>query len=136
MAKAITPYLCVHDALGAIDWYRRHFGASVDNVIEWEGRIGHAECEVAGAVFYLSDEAPALGVRAPRRGDDGVTQSNVLLVADVHASVDRAIAGGATLERPITERHGTRSGWIVDPFGHRWNVGTPAPSAEQVTDHR
>jgi len=134
MVQAITPYLCVHDALGAVDWYRQHFGASVDNVIEWEGRIGHAECEVAGAVFYLSDEAPALGVRAPRPGDGGVTQSNVLLVADVDTFVARAVAGGATLERPITEGHGRRSAWILDPFGHRWNAGTPVRSAEQIAD--
>ena len=67
MNQVITPYICVHDAAAALDWYREYFGADVSNVIPWEGRVGHAELDVAGAVFYLSDEAPQLGVVAPAR---------------------------------------------------------------------
>lgn len=125
MVQAITPYLCVHDARAALEWYRDHFGATVRDVIEWEGGIGHAALDVAGAGFYLSDEAPQLGVRAPRSA--GVSVSVVLLVAAVEAFVERAVAGGAVLERPVTEAHGTRNAWLLDPFGHRWNVGTPVP---------
>ncbi|WP_238012487.1 hypothetical protein KZZ52_58795 [Dactylosporangium sp. AC04546] len=29
---------------------------------------------------------------------------------------------GATIERPVAPQHGTRAGWILDPFGHRWNI--------------
>lgn len=123
--QAITPYLCVHDAPAAIEWYREYFGATVTNVIPWEGRIGHAEVDVAGAVFYLSDESHDLGVHAPVRDGSHTSVSIVLQVAVVDEFVERAVRGGAVVQRPIEEAHGSRSCWLVDPFGHRWNVGTP-----------
>lgn len=125
MAQTITPYLCVADARAAIDWYREHFRASLGQFIEWEGRVGHAELEFGGATFYLSDEAPRLGVRAPGSIGSGSSASFVVLVADVDGFVARAAAGGATVERPIEESHGSRNAWLKDPFGHRWNVCTP-----------
>jgi uncharacterized glyoxalase superfamily protein PhnB/catechol 2,3-dioxygenase-like lactoylglutathione lyase family enzyme len=124
MPQSITPYLCVADAASALDWYRTHFGATIGNVIDWDGRIGHAEVEFAGNVFFLSDEAPQLGVVAPLPGA-GVSTSFVVRVADVDIFIDRAVAGGAVLERPIEHAHGSRNGWIKDPHGHRWNIGTP-----------
>jgi uncharacterized glyoxalase superfamily protein PhnB len=136
MNQVITPYLCVHDATAAIDWYREFFGAGINNVIPWEGRVGHAEVDVAGAVFYLSDEAPQLGVVAPERDGSRSSVSIVLQVAAVEQFVERAQRGGATVQRPIEEAHGSRSAWIVDPFGHRWNVGTPVYDAEQIAERR
>ena len=132
MTQVITPYVCVHDATAALDWYRDYFGANVSNVIPWEGRVGHAEVDVSGAVFYLSDEAPQLGVVAPSRDGSQTSVSIVLQVAAVEQFVERAERGGAVVQRPIEAGHGTRSAWLVDPFGHRWNVGTPVYDAEQT----
>ncbi len=123
--QVITPYLAVHDATAAIAWYGEHFGATFSNVIPWEGRVGHAEGDIAGAVFYLSDEAHELGVYAPERDGSRSSVSVVLQVAAVDVFVQRAVDGGAVVQRPIEEAHGSRSAWLVDPFGHRWNVGTP-----------
>ncbi len=125
MTQLVIPYLCVHDGSAALAWYRDYFGAAVSNIIEWEGKIGHAELDVDGATFYLSDEAPGLGVVSPQSLGEGVSQSNVMVVAAVDAFVERALEGGAELQRPITESHGRRNAWLLDPFGHRWNVGTP-----------
>jgi uncharacterized glyoxalase superfamily protein PhnB len=51
----------------------------------------------------------------------------VLSVPDVDTTVARAVDAGATLERPVTmQEFGARAGWIVDPFGHLWNVQTPS----------
>ena len=97
MPQTITPYLCVADASAAINWYRRNFAASVSNVIEWEGRVGHAELEFGGAVFYLSDEARQLGVLAPPSLGEGCSTSFVVLVADAETFISRAVAGGARL---------------------------------------
>lgn len=132
MAQVITPYVCVHDATAALDWYREFFAANVSNVIPWEGRVGHAEVDVSGAVFYLSDEAPSLGVVAPTRDGSRTSVSIVIQVAAVEQFVERAERGGAVVQRPIEEAHGSRSAWLVDPFGHRWNVGTPLYDAEQI----
>jgi uncharacterized glyoxalase superfamily protein PhnB len=123
--QVVTPYLCVHDGRAAIEWYATYFGASVSNVIDWEGKVGHAALEFGGAVVYLSDEAPALGVLAPATIGPGASVSIVVHVADADSFIRRAVDGGAELQRPIAEAHGTRSGWILDPFGHRWNIGTP-----------
>lgn len=136
MTQVITPYICVHDATAALDWYREHFGANVSNVIPWEGRVGHAEVDVAGAVFYLSDEAPELGVVAPQRDGSHTSVSIMIQVAVVDEFVERAARGGAVIQRPIEEAHGSRSAWLVDPFGHRWNVGTPVYDVEQTAARR
>jgi uncharacterized glyoxalase superfamily protein PhnB len=136
VSSVIAPYLCVHDAPAAIDWYREYFGATVTNVIPWEGRVGHADLDVAGAMFHLSDEAPQLGVTAPERDGSRTAVSIVLQVAAVEQFVERALAGGAVVQRPIEESHGSRNAWIVDPFGHRWNVGTPIFSAEELAGRR
>jgi len=136
MNQVITPYLCVHDANAALDWYREFFGATVHNVIPWEGRIGHSELEVGGAVFYLSDEASQLGVVAPTRDGSHTSVSIVNQVVTVEQFVERTERGGAVVQRPIEEAHGSRSAWIVDPLGHRWNVGTPVCDAKQVAARR
>jgi uncharacterized glyoxalase superfamily protein PhnB len=132
MPRVITPYLAVHDANAAIEWYSTHFGATFSNIIPWEGRVGHAEGNISGAVFYLSDEAHELGVYAPERDGSRSSVSIVLQVAAVEQFVERAVAGGAVVQRPIVEAHGSRAAWLVDPFGHRWNVGTPVPEASDI----
>lgn len=134
MTQVITPYLCARDAAAAIDWYRTYFGADISGIVEWEGKIGHAELDVSGAVFYLSDEVPQLGVVAPDGASTSV--SIVLQVAAVEEFVARAAQGGAVLQRPIEESHGSRHAWLLDPFGHRWNVGTPVYTAEQIAARR
>ena len=41
------------------------------------------------------------------------------------------VAAGATLERAASDAfYGERSGVVIDPFGHRWNIGH---SIEEVT---
>ncbi|HET7869227.1 MAG TPA: VOC family protein [Actinomycetota bacterium] len=47
------------------------------------------------------------------------------MVEDPHAMVDRAVAAGATVIRPVGEEHGWRLGRIQDPFGHHWEIGKP-----------
>lgn len=134
MSQDLTAYLCCVDAAAAIDFYATVFGAV--QVQRWtapDGRIGHAELELAGQRLYVADEHPEIGVRGPR-ALGGTPVSFVLSVPDADATVARAVDGGATLERPVTmQEHGARAGWIVDPFGHRWNVQTPA---EQVSMQR
>lgn len=44
---------------------------------------------------------------------------------NVDATVERAVAAGANLTRPVENQfYGDRSGQIVDPFGHRWTLAT------------
>ena len=124
----LVPYLVVRDARAALDWYADAFGAhTVGDPYQDGDRVGHAELEVHGATVYLADAYPELGLTAP---DDGrVAVSLHLTVPDVDASVERARAVGATLERPVYDAPYGRTGVIVDPYGHRWMLQTPAQAS-------
>jgi uncharacterized glyoxalase superfamily protein PhnB len=122
---AITPYLAVEDARAAMAWYEEVFDATVegDPVIMDDGRVGHSELRIGDSLFMMADEFPEIDVIGPRhRG--GTSVSFVVHVPDVDTTYARAVEAGATTERPIGEAYGSRSVWIIDPWGHRWNIAT------------
>jgi PhnB protein len=117
-------YLRVHDAAAAIDFYQRAFGAEeVMRLSEPSGRIGHAELRIGPAVVMLSDEYPEYQIRGPR-ALGGTTCSIHLHVDDADRLMERAVAAGATVLRPLDDQfYGERSGTVRDPFGHEWLLG-------------
>jgi uncharacterized glyoxalase superfamily protein PhnB len=122
---AVTAYLSVDDARAAITFYEDVLGAiSVsDPIVMPDGRIGHAELSIGGTVLFLADEFPEVGAPSPA-SLGGCSAGFVVYVTDVEAAVARAVAAGATQLDEIAERYGSRSAWITDPFGHRWNICT------------
>ena len=49
----------------------------------------------------------------------------VLYVKDVDKVFERAVSGGARVERPVENQfYGDRAGTLIDPYGHRWHVHT------------
>ncbi|MDT0303971.1 VOC family protein [Streptomonospora wellingtoniae] len=136
-ANPLVCYLCVDGADAAIDFYRRAFGAVEDQ--RWtgeDGRIGHAELTVEGAPVYLADEHPELGLRGPLAAGD-TPVSLMLTVADADAVFEAALAAGATAESPVEDQpYGMRMGWLRDPFGHRWGIGSYVAevSAEELRE--
>lgn len=127
MTATVTAYLCAKGASDAIDFYERAFGAKERyRLPNPDGTLGHAEIEIGDTVLYLSDEAPALGVFSPSTLK-GNSTSFVLDVPDCDAAFQRAVDAGATVERPMTDQPYGRSGWVVDPFGHRWSIMTGNP---------
>jgi PhnB protein len=122
---AVTPYLTVDDAAGALEFYKRAFGATETmRLTEPGGRIGHAEVIISGSPIMLSDEYPELDALGPRsRG--GSTVGIHLYVDDVDQVFNRAVAEGATALRAVKDEfYGDRSGKLADPFGHIWYVST------------
>ena len=119
----IVPFLCVDDAAGAVEFYARAFGASEVARLVSDGKIDYAELHVGGATFRVCDEWPP-AVLGPR--SLGGTPVNLYLeVANVDEVVLQAVGWGATIVRDIADSpYGTRSGVLVDPFGHRWFVAT------------
>lgn len=63
----------------------------------------------------------------------GSSVSFVIDADDVDADFQRAIDAGATVERPITEAPWGRGGWLIDPFGHRWNIQKGNPTSIPTT---
>jgi PhnB protein len=50
----------------------------------------------------------------------------MLIVDDPDAVFDRAVAAGAVVRSPMQDReYGWRDGSVVDPLGHRWEIGKP-----------
>jgi uncharacterized glyoxalase superfamily protein PhnB len=122
----LVPYLCCKDAVKAIDFYTRAFGATESlRLAEPGGRIAHAEARIGDDLLMLSDEYPEMDVRAPN-SLGGTPVSLTLEVPDVDAVVKRAVTLGATIEQPVKDQfYGDRSGTIRDPAGHRWMIRTP-----------
>lgn len=127
----LTPYLCCRDAAAAIDFYVRAFGATVTmRLAAPDGKVGHAEVMIQGVPVMLSDEFPGIAVSPQELG--GTPMTLHLLVPDVDAAYARAIAAGATAVRPVADQfYGDRSGLLLDPFGHKWNLAT---RTEEVSD--
>ena len=122
--REVSAYLCVDNAVDAIAFYEKAFGATEKmRLVEPGGRIGHAELDFDGATVMLADEFPEMDVRSPESiGGSPVTI--YLQVDDADAVVDCAAKAGATVEMPATDMfYGERMAVLRDPFGHRWNIG-------------
>ena len=128
---SVTPYMIVDGAAEAIRWYAEAFGATEALRLPMGDKIGHAEIRIGDSFVMLADEWPDMGLLGPKaRG--GPTMSLMIYVEDSDSAFARAIAAGATQERPVeTQFYGDRSGTLVDPFGHRWTIST---HVEDVTD--
>ncbi|MCU1697417.1 MAG: hypothetical protein JWR34_3480 [Mycobacterium sp.] len=133
--SAAVPYLAVDGAREAIAWYVAALGAVVvgEPIVMDDGRTGHAELAIGGGVFYLADEYPELGLKAPAPQSTSV--SLMLHVPDTDATLERARARGADVQREPYENYGSRNATIVDPFGHRWMLSGPATGAATPIQH-
>ncbi len=121
----VTPYLCVDDAAKAIEFYTEALGAEERMRMGGpDGRIGHAELAIGDSIVMLADEYPEMGAISPKTvGGTPVTLH--VYVTDVDDTVARAVKAGAKELRPVEDQfYGDRTGWLEDPFGHRWDIAT------------
>jgi PhnB protein len=123
--RTVTPYLAIKNAAGALEFYKKAFGAvETYKLIIPDGRVGHAEIRLGDSLIMLSDEFPEFGGKAPE-ALGGSPVSIHLYVDDVDAFFKRALAAGAHELKPIANQfYGDRSGQLQDPFGHLWWVAT------------
>jgi uncharacterized glyoxalase superfamily protein PhnB len=128
--QILVPYIAVHDASAALDWYANALdGIETVRYVGDDGRIGHAEMTVHGARIMLSDAYPEIGV-VDANSYEGSSCALHLEVDDIDAVHAAAVDAGATsLREPEDQAHGSRMSTIVDPFGHRWmfsqTIATP-----------
>ena len=120
-----TPYLVVHDAAKAIDFYKRALDAR--EIMRMEGppgKIGHAEIRIGDSVIMLSDDMGQAGTKSPHTL--GATTAGIFLyVNDVDASYQKAVSAGARAGNPPSDMFwGDRFGQLTDPFGHSWSIAT------------
>lgn len=119
----LSPYLAVQGAADAIEFYQRAFGATeryrlIDSA---SGQVGHAELTINGTLLMLSEENPAWNQSAQTLGGCPIKLS--LMVEDVDATLERAVAAGAEVLMPASDQfYGFRSGTVRDPFGYIWMI--------------
>lgn len=120
-----VPYLTCKNAASAIDFYVKAFGATeLMRMPAPDGKIGHAEIKIGNAIIMLSDEYPEMQIVSPQTLG-GTPVGLYIYVPDVDALSQRAVAAGATVQRPIADQfYGDRSVTLGDPFGHRWFFAT------------
>jgi PhnB protein len=123
--STITAVLTVANAVLAVDFYERAFGAQeIHRTTYPDGRIV-AEMAVGGARFRVADEAPEASNFSPQTLNGTSVRLN-LLIADPDAFVERARANGAAEIAPVVDQsYGLRQGRLADPFGHHWLIGRP-----------
>jgi PhnB protein len=122
---SVTPYLACRDAARAIEFYKQAFGAAeLMRMPAPGGKVGHAEIRLGDSRIMLADEYHEMDFLAPdTRG--GTPVHLHVYVRDVDGMVERAVAAGAKLIRPIEDKfYGDRSGSLQDPFGHVWHLAT------------
>lgn len=124
----LRPYITVHDAAAAIEWYTSVFGArETTRYVGDDGRIGHGELDIGGAVLMLADEYPDFGAVSPQTVG-GTPVKLYLEVDDVDAVWNLALERGADAQRPPEDQpYGRRACAFGDPFGHQWMVQSAQP---------
>lgn len=122
---SLTPYLYLKGASDAIEFYKKAFGATeLFRMGGPDGRVGHAEIKIGDSPIMLADENPAIGATSPQTvGSCPI--GLMIYVDDVDAVFDRAVAAGATVTAPVTDKfYGDRMGGITDPYGYSWYIAT------------
>ena len=119
----IAPNLIVADSVEAIAFYSAAFGAVELYRLGDDASV--AQLSIGAAEFWLAEgESPELGRFTPE-SLGGRSVGMILTVEDPDMVFGLAVAAGATVEAPVEERHGWRSGRIIDPFGHHWEIARP-----------
>ena len=99
-----------------IEFYTKVFGAKVMTKMQGpDGHVAHCELKMGDTVLMFG---------APMDGNEYVMHA-MTYVKDVDATVQKALANGATLKTPIEDQfYGDRAGRVTDPFGNEWFVAT------------
>jgi PhnB protein len=118
--SAIVPTLYMKDLAGAIDFYKKAFGATERWRIEHNGNVHVAEMAILPVIFRMHEEVPHEKELSPLSSSASSIVIG-LLVNNPDELVTRAIAAGAKELSPIKDYdYGYRQGTIRDPFGHHW----------------
>lgn len=121
--RSVTPYLVVNDGHGALEFYKRAFGATKVVVMNGPGdKIGHAEFRIGDSMLMLTDE---MGPNRSPKSLGGSPVSIFLYVEDVDSIFNQAVEAGAKADMPPQDMFwGDRFGKLTDPFGHLWALAT------------
>jgi len=122
--RSLTPNLVCANAAGAIDFYKKVFGATeLVRMPGLRGEIMHAELQIGDSKIFIND---AMG-KAPSSPEAGSSNPMYLhlYVPDVDTIFGRAVSAGSRVDTALQDMFwGDRYGKFTDPYGQQWGVAT------------
>jgi uncharacterized glyoxalase superfamily protein PhnB len=134
MTSSVIPTMKYDDAPAAIKWLCAAFGFREHLVVAGgPGIIAHAQLVHGNGMIMLgtAGDSPFDALQKIPRAVGGIgTQSAYVVVADVDAHHQQAVAAGAEIVMaPADQEYGGRRYACRDPEGHLWNFGSYDPWA-------
>ena len=128
--QTVTPHLVLDDCAGAIEFYKRAFGAK-ELLPHARPRAARSSTPRSGSGtsrVMMSDEMPSMGLPGVHKSPKAAglnTAALFLYVPGVDKWFDRAVKAGCTVRMPLMDMFwGDRYGQVIDPFGHTWGMAT------------
>ena len=127
-AQDVIVQLVLRDAAGAIDFYKKAFGAQeIARHLAPDGKsVWHAELRIGDTVIALNDDMPGgPGFVTSAGPNHKATSSFMLYTPDCDALFNRAVQAGGQAGMPLADMFwGDRMGSVSDPFGQVWMIAT------------
>ena len=134
----VTPRLVVRDGPGAIEFYKRAFGAIElgDRFTGPQGELIHAQIRIGDSVVMITEDSSDGPIGSPERLGGIVTCVMSLYWENVDEAWERAVSAGAEVVYPLEDQfYGERGGRLRDPFSQQWMMSqhTEDVSAEEIS---
>ena len=113
--------MVVTDSLKALELYEKIFEVKRIEVTDYPKGTNEAVFTIYDTRFHMLDENPEYQLIAPKPGQPQSVWYNVL-VPDIQAVYDKAMAAGCTEIQPVTEmpEMGAANAMFADAFGYVW----------------
>jgi PhnB protein len=123
----LIPELTLSDARGAIEFYKKAFGAKdLGTHATPDGKkIMHGALEINGGVVFVVDDFPerAGGKERSPKALGGSPVTIHLNCVELQTAWKTAVKAGATVLLPLAKQFwGDTYGILEDPFGQRWSM--------------
>ncbi len=135
MHSTLIPVLLYRDAPAAIHWLCEVLGFTRHQVFaNADGSIAHAELTLGGGIVMLAsagkEGAYAKLLKQPDEVGGFSTQGSYIIVENVDAVYQRALAAKAGIVIPLQDSAEGRGFTCKDLEGHIWSVGNYNPWAQ------
>lgn len=122
--NSVTTAIAVKDAVKALEFYKKVFGAKIMVKFVAPGNIiVHSELKIGDVTLMVSEEDPKFN-----HSPQSIGCSTVVLchyVENVDKFMSKAEKAGAKILMPPSDQfYGDRACRIEDPFGHIWSIAT------------
>jgi len=123
--RSLTPNLVTDNATGAIDFYKKVFGATeLVRMPGPGGKVMHAELLIGDSKLFINDTMNPDGMRAADHSRTNPMYLHIY-VENVDDTFKRALAAGSVEQMPVQDMFwGDRYGKLADPFGQQWGIAT------------